>query len=461
MFKLFNEASIPMVTSKLDADNEELLMDDITVVPDKQAFKSISRHYNAYKRAINTKQTPAWIDEPINLASSIKNSYKKIQYYYAALILGWADLADELKKRLKQDGYTKADMQKISELVSRYTDAIVTYANEHPLIESLLENIEKQDKLNPKLYLGKHLIADVREKLLDITKAFTNELTLNNINIDILDIILTGSNASYNYTKKSDIDLHIIANSKTLKCSKALSSALYSAYRSIFNTKLEIDFYGIPVEIYVELDKTDTKSNGIYSVLKDSWIKEPIPMDIPKIDTKQFNKEFEPWETAYKAIKEKVKKNELLDEAEIVQFINDIYAQRQEGLKTEGEYSIKNLIFKEFRNKDYLDDLKALRDEVLSKRLSLDEALNTKKLGQASRQIVKAIGYSVDVRKNGHFTINQVSEGEVNSLVTTLKQLDFVQSVDKREGSYSINNNYNPYKRPEKYYTIVGQIKDF
>lgn len=53
--------------------------------------------------------------------------------------------------------------------------------------------------------------------------------------------------------------------------------------------------------------------------------------------------------------------------------LEDIYNLRQEGMKEEnGEYSIPNLIFKEFRNLGYLDNLKELRKKEISKELSLE-----------------------------------------------------------------------------------------
>ena len=52
--------------------------------------------------------------------------------------------------------------------------------------------------------------------------------------------------------------------------------------------------------------------------------------------------------------------------------IEDVYNLRKEGMEEDGEYSIKNLIFKEFRNLGYLDNLKELRKKEISKELSLE-----------------------------------------------------------------------------------------
>lgn len=57
---------------------------------------------------------------------------------------------------------------------------------------------------------------------------------------------------------------------------------------------------------------------------------------------------------------------------QIDNLIEDIYNLRKEGMEEDGEYSIKNLIFKEFRNLGYLDNLKDLRKKEISKDLSLE-----------------------------------------------------------------------------------------
>ena len=58
---------------------------------------------------------------------------------------------------------------------------------------------------------------------------------------------------------------------------------------------------------------------------------------------------------------------------QIDNLIEDIYNLRKEGMEEDGEYSIKNLIFKEFRNLGYLDNLKDLRKKEISKELSLEQ----------------------------------------------------------------------------------------
>ena len=123
--------------------------------------------------------------------------------------------------------------------------------------DNMLEAVEKHDTLNPKLWdEGGNLKPEVREKILEIVKEFTDGLEEDEIKFKIKDIIICGSNCSYNYNEMSDLDVHIRMDTKSLECPDNLYPLLYSAYRSLFNKKFDIDFYGIPVEIYVETDDT-------------------------------------------------------------------------------------------------------------------------------------------------------------------------------------------------------------
>lgn len=128
-------------------------------------------------------------------------------------------------------------------------DSLVSQGN------NIREDIEKHDELNPKLWdENGNLKPEVREKILEIAKEFTDGLKEDGIKFDLKDIRLVGSNCSYNYTDKSDLDVHLIMDTDSLECPDDLYPLLYSAYRSLFNGKMDIDFYGIPVELYVETE---------------------------------------------------------------------------------------------------------------------------------------------------------------------------------------------------------------
>lgn len=240
------------------------------------------------------------------------------------------------------------------------------------------EAIEKHNELNQKLFDGNRLKPEVREKAEEIINEFLKILTEDEVKLIVRDVILTGSNASYNYTKDSDIDLHIIAETKSFEESADVYAKLYRAYGRIFGNKFEISFYGIPVEIYVETESNPVVSNGIYSVMFDKWVKEPSVIAIPEIDQKAINKAAKPWIDEAKALIKEVDDNVADGKEKIDNYITRIYELRQKGIYSAAgnEYSTENLIFKEVRNAGLLDKLKKLKNVLISKKLSLEEGIN-------------------------------------------------------------------------------------
>lgn len=229
----------------------------------------------------------------------------------------------------------------------------------------ILEKIEKHNILNPILWNSKNeLKPEIKETLEEIVEQFVDDLKENDIEIKVLDSIIVGSNASYNYTEDSDLDLHIIVDTSIIDCKYGLLKIVYDYAKSMFNSKYELSIYDIPVEIYVEDLTTSVNSNGIYS-LKDGWLKEPTQVDIPNVNIDDIYPE---WEE---------RANKLIDGdnttfEEVDKYIDDIYLLRKQSIMKDGEYAKGNLVFKEIRNNGLLDELKELKNELKSKELSLE-----------------------------------------------------------------------------------------
>ena len=73
-----------------------------------------------------------------------------------------------------------------------------------------------REKLNTDIWDGNVLKNEVRERLLEIAEEFVKFINVELEMSDIEDIIFTGSLANYNYTKFSDIDVHVLFNFKIL-----------------------------------------------------------------------------------------------------------------------------------------------------------------------------------------------------------------------------------------------------
>lgn len=242
--------------------------------------------------------------------------------------------------------------------------------------ESLKEDIEIHNTLNSKFWKDNELKAEVREKIEAIVERFKTYLNDKNIKIDVKDILLLGSNASYNYTDDSDLDIHIIVEPKEITEDEKLLKQLYDLAASAFNDKFNITLKNSDAEVYVELNDTDAHSNGIYSLEK-GWIKEPVKDELKNVelDKDELNK----WKKRYLSVlKEK-------DAKKIKKFIAELYKLRKDSIAADGEYSQGNLIFKEMRNLGYISKLKDLLDEIESEELSLE------KLNEAKEDIQKFV----------------------------------------------------------------------
>ena len=231
-------------------------------------------------------------------------------------------------------------------------------------LDILDESIERHETLNSKLFdENNRLKEDVREALLNVKDEFLKDLSENKIPLRVIDIWLVGSNASFNYTDKSDIDLHIIANLDDVCEDTCLLQILYNYVKASFNKRHDISIKGLPVEVYIQDVNSNSVSNGIYSLQEDEWIK--FPEQLPEYETDT---------TKLVGLQDLLRIYNTLDRTNIEQvksLIDYAYIIRQKGL-VEGEFSDGNLSFKEFRNLGYLDELKDLVAELRSKELSLE-----------------------------------------------------------------------------------------
>lgn len=224
------------------------------------------------------------------------------------------------------------------------------------------EEFQIHEQLNPKIWgVDGKLLPEVRDKLIQICSAFESYIK---VPIQILDIQIVGSNASYNYTDKSDLDVHLMANFELFGKDDTLLKAYYEAKKSQFNKETDIKIKGIEVEMYVQDVRSTTVSNGIYSLCDNEWIKEPKPI---KSATKHnTEKEVEKWSQ---------KINQVLasgDYDEINKTLSALYLMRTNSIAVDGETGKGNQIFKDIRSLGYISKLKDAILSSMSKELSLE-----------------------------------------------------------------------------------------
>lgn len=223
--------------------------------------------------------------------------------------------------------------------------------------------------LNDKLFLyTSHLMrADVRERLLEIADEFLAQIP-EDLKFKILDIRLVGSNAAYNYTEHSDLDIHIVVNLADIcrECPKVVQY-LFNAEKQRFNVNYDITVKGIEAEIYVEDVRAGTMTNGIYSILEDRWVKFPQKSTDERQDIDITTTDYY---IEYEGYIEDVLESGTSED--IINIINDLYMIRKESLESDGEAGEGNLLFKAIRNAGLLDELKNKYYEVRSDELTLE-----------------------------------------------------------------------------------------
>ena len=216
-------------------------------------------------------------------------------------------------------------------------------------IEDLDPKLAYHVELNQKLWQNGEkplLNDDVREHLTVVAKKFIETLKLPADSIS--DIVLTGSNANYNWTIYSDIDVHILVDESKLgnikDCKIDIEDCL-QAKKTLWNDRHDIEIYDHPVEVYVTKSEKLIEGSGTYSLPKNVWIKMPEKKEV-SIDSVQIKAKAE--EIAAEI--DQMIKTQVDDENSIEQLVNKIWRMREAGLQSFGEFAVENLVFKALRN---------------------------------------------------------------------------------------------------------------
>ncbi len=228
-----------------------------------------------------------------------------------------------------------------------------------------------KDNLSEEVWDGFNLKEEIKEQLITIGQDFFEKTE---IEVDVKDIVFCGSLCNYNWSEKySDFDLHIIIDFNDVNDDYELVEKLCDYAKKMWNSQHNIKIKGYDVEIAIQ-DENDlsealktTRMGGVYSLLKNKWIKKPTKV------------EFEPDESL---IKEKAKtlmmKIDDIEESEDVEYddlkekIDSVWKKikdfRKSGLESEsGEFSIGNLVFKLLRRNGYISKIMEIKKDSYDK----------------------------------------------------------------------------------------------
>lgn len=221
------------------------------------------------------------------------------------------------------------------------------------------------DKLNIKFWEGLELRKEVKSKLLEIAYKWSEFAKIPQEAIK--DIILVGGNANYNYTRFSDLDLHLVVDkSEIANCPEILDDYLRDK-KQLWALMHDIKIYSHPVELYAQ-DISDGLpiGQGVYSILNDRWVKEPQKYEVNLSDPLLFKKVHDMMQKIDDMIDSQV------DDYDVLKKLKDkIRDMRASAIQQGGEFALENLVFKELRNRGYLDKLSKYIINLQDRKLSL------------------------------------------------------------------------------------------
>ena len=139
------------------------------------------------------------------------------------------------------------------------------------------ESFEKKPNLNSKFWIDNQLCRKTARRLEKIANDFIEEL---DVSVPVEEVRFTGSLANYNWSKYSDIDLHIVVDFSKIDEDTELVKSFFGAARLRWNDLHDIKIHGYEVEIYVENLSDDHRSSGVYSITDRKWITEPNPESV-------------------------------------------------------------------------------------------------------------------------------------------------------------------------------------
>ena len=240
----------------------------------------------------------------------------------------------------------------------------------------IIKSFESQDELNPKIWEKKGksytMKPEIREKLLETANIFIDFL---GVEVIITDIIMIGSLVNYNWSKYSDIDLHVVVNFNQFpENTKDLYLEFFDLKKVIFNQKHNIKLFDYDVECFVQREDETTFSSGIYSILYDMWMNEPKKINKETIDKELIKEKAKQWMRIIDGVVDNIQDEDPEEIKSIVKkYKEKLKNFRNCGLEKGGEMSTENLVFKLLRRNGYVEKLYDLPTEIIDKKLSMKQ----------------------------------------------------------------------------------------
>jgi len=228
-----------------------------------------------------------------------------------------------------------------------------------------------QPGLNPQIWDGDTGVRPgVSAALLDIVEEFLEGVDLE---AEVKDIIITGSIANYNWSKFSDIDVHILIDFAEVNENEEMVRKFFDAVRSNWNKLHNITVKGHEVEIYIQNEDEPHVSTGVYSLLNERWLVKPKKVR-PHIDREGSTKKMKYLSREIDKLSALYDRGKFEESFSFATLLKDkLKRMRRAGLERSGIYSSENLAFKMLRRSGDIEQLFSIYTQAYDKIYSLDQ----------------------------------------------------------------------------------------
>ena len=297
----------------------------------------------------------------------------------------------------------------------------------------VINSFNIQDTLVTDVWEDNKLKPEIREKLLVIAQDFFDSLELPKGTV-LKDIKLTGSLANYNWSKFSDVDLHLVLDYSQIADDEEFARDYFLAKKSIWNQTHDIDMFGYPVEVYVEDENDDHTASGLYSILNDEWINEPVLNKII-IDKEDIKSKAEGYLTQLPQIEMLFNKGEYQKVISSVDLIKErLRNMRSSGLLKGGEYSVENLAFKVLRRTDFVLQLNDLKTKSYDMMMSINENVTKTQLDSIEDYADKLFAkLGIDIQFTKHF-LDRLNDKRNNKPISVAELIGMFKRLHRKHG---------------------------
>tara|TARA_R100000664_G_scaffold42_1_gene110 strand:+ start:758 stop:2776 length:2019 start_codon:yes stop_codon:yes gene_type:complete len=349
-------------------------------VDKKEADSSIDDWYDAYEAGVTDLDNLARhmaeagfipvadLESKESMKDYVKNKRHLTKIYKKDSKDTTASLEDvgkyvQVTKQKRKPRYTNKDLSRFDHLRE---DILISVGKEEDLA-----TFEMQPEFQQKIWDGDERIRPgVKAALMDIIEEFVERLDLD---AEIKDIILTGSLANYNWSKFSDIDLHILIDFKEVNENEELVKRFFDAVRANWNRIHDIKVKGHEVELYVQDESEPHVSTGVYSLMNDKWLVKPNKVK-PFIDKKTARKKAADIERGVDKVASILYDGDHNAALEAAASLKEkIKTMRKTGLEKAGIFSAENLAFKMLRRSNAIQKLHDVYIKAYDQALSLDQ----------------------------------------------------------------------------------------